>query len=494
MLILKVCLLLICQTSDLRVYFFTSPHCPPCHQMEPVVDRLASEGYPIQKVDVNAQPALANQFKIRATPTTVIVSGNEIVGQQPGLIGYGPLRQRLDQLQAEQPAANGPQPTYHDEAAPRGPSANRSVPSGNTASVRESTTEPNPNVGSAEQHAMQATVRLRVVDREGASFATGTVIHSSGEDVLILTCGHVFRESKGNGEIKIDVGFGQSSLRTVSGQLIDYNSDAYDIALVTCKPEIAMNPVEIAPAEFQLARNAAVFSIGCNSGDDPTIRHSRFKKVTTYDGVNKFDVVGRPVNGRSGGGLFSSDGKLIGVCNAAAVNVDEGIYTAITSIYWQLNRVNLTHLFNDPQGTPSKQAIASTQSNGPQEVAIPITPATNNAAPEQNRTLDTLVHEPVRQVNHEQAIPASQFDREIIIIVRDKNNLNQAETVLISNPSDELLQVIATAQMKSNSGSFGPRDSQSQSHPVVATLPKRIPNLPPRNQVYPETMRAQSPQ
>jgi S1-C subfamily serine protease len=51
------------------------------------------------------------------------------------------------------------------------------------------------------------------------------------------------------------------------------------------------------------------------------------------------------VDGRSGGGLFNEQGELIGVCNAAAVEVDEGIYTALETIHWQIAAVDLEHLF-----------------------------------------------------------------------------------------------------------------------------------------------------
>ena len=61
--------------------------------------------------------------------------------------------------------------------------------------------------------------------------------------------------------------------------------------------------------------------------------------------------------GRSGGGLFDQQGRLIGVCNAADAEGNEGIYAAAQVVYAQINRLGLGHLFNDsaPTQTPDVQ-------------------------------------------------------------------------------------------------------------------------------------------
>ena len=62
--------------------------------------------------------------------------------------------------------------------------------------MHQGTTQP---TNAAESRAMAATVKLQVEDPEGISYATGTVIHTHKNESLVMTCGHVFRDSEGNG-------------------------------------------------------------------------------------------------------------------------------------------------------------------------------------------------------------------------------------------------------------------------------------------------------
>ena len=39
--------------------------------------------------------------------------------------------------------------------------------------------------------------------------------------------------------------------------------------------------------------------------------------VDKFRGPHNLQVEGEPVEGRSGGGVFSSDGMIVGICNAA---------------------------------------------------------------------------------------------------------------------------------------------------------------------------------
>ena len=45
---------------------FTASWCGPCRQMLPVVDRLAAEGVPVRKVDIDQEPQLAQRFGMAA--------------------------------------------------------------------------------------------------------------------------------------------------------------------------------------------------------------------------------------------------------------------------------------------------------------------------------------------------------------------------------------------------------------------------------------------
>ena len=47
--------------------------------LEIYYDKLISEGYSIQEIDVDEQPELAKEFNVRGVPT-LVVNGNSIVG------------------------------------------------------------------------------------------------------------------------------------------------------------------------------------------------------------------------------------------------------------------------------------------------------------------------------------------------------------------------------------------------------------------------------
>lgn len=60
------------------VYFY-SPSCRACKYQTPIIDRLISEGLKVQKVDISREMATARKFGVMATPTTVVLQGNEII-------------------------------------------------------------------------------------------------------------------------------------------------------------------------------------------------------------------------------------------------------------------------------------------------------------------------------------------------------------------------------------------------------------------------------
>ena len=59
-------------------------------------------------------------------------------------------------------------------------------------------------------------------------------------------------------------------------------------------------------------------------------------------------MAGQPVVGRSGGGLFSADGMVIGVCNAAEPTNREGFYAALEKIDTVLDQQHLASLYQQP--------------------------------------------------------------------------------------------------------------------------------------------------
>ncbi|NMC19450.1 MAG: hypothetical protein GYA33_03425, partial [Thermogutta sp.] len=188
-----------------------------------------------------------------------------------------------------------------------------------------------------------ATVRIRIADETGRSTGSGTIIDARGGEALILTCGHLFRESQGKSPIRVDL-FGPQPVRDLPAQLLDYD-DRLDLGLITIRPPVPVVAARVAPPGFPLSQGDRIFTAGCNGGDPPTVRQGEVTALNRYLGPANIEVSGAPVTGRSGGGLFSSEGFLIGVCNAADPQLDEGIYAALKEIQARLDRMELSFVY-----------------------------------------------------------------------------------------------------------------------------------------------------
>ena len=80
---------------------FYGAHCPPCHRLAPIIDRLAEdyEGRAVVvKVDVAKHPQIARQFNIYGTPTVVFLMHGEEVTRSVGLERAAAYKEQLEQL------------------------------------------------------------------------------------------------------------------------------------------------------------------------------------------------------------------------------------------------------------------------------------------------------------------------------------------------------------------------------------------------------------
>ena len=172
-------------------------------------------------------------------------------------------------------------------------------------------------------------MRLHVEDPDGRSCGSGTIIDSRGAgEALILTCGHIFRDYKGNGKdgITVDL-FRSEEPQHVEGTLVSFDLTR-DVALVKIRTPGPVAVARLAPPDYKITEGMPVASVGCNDGDEPTVQHSQVNKLNKFQGPPNVTVAGQPVQGRSGGGLFSSEGYVIGLCNAADPSDKEGLFAA----------------------------------------------------------------------------------------------------------------------------------------------------------------------
>ena len=77
--------------------------CGPCKQLSPVLEKLANEAggaWVLAKIDVDANPRLAQAFQAQSIPMVVAIVGGQMVDAFLGAMPEAQVRQWLDQVLA----------------------------------------------------------------------------------------------------------------------------------------------------------------------------------------------------------------------------------------------------------------------------------------------------------------------------------------------------------------------------------------------------------
>lgn len=80
---------------------FYADWCGPCRMLAPTLDNIAAEfdgQAKVVKVNIDNDPALADQFSVSSIPTLLLLVGGKVVGRQVGLPRQGSLRDALKQV------------------------------------------------------------------------------------------------------------------------------------------------------------------------------------------------------------------------------------------------------------------------------------------------------------------------------------------------------------------------------------------------------------
>ena len=205
----------------------------------------------------------------------------------------------------------------------------------------------------ASPQSLAATVRIQVEYEDRKSVGTGTIIHTVGEQALVLTCAHLFRDSEKYPPISVEV-FSEGKAVRLVGNVVDVRKDQVDLALIRLRSTQPLVKVPVLPKGETLRERDAVFSIGCDLGAEPSRRDSMVSKLNRYLGASNVEIAGAPVQGRSGGGLFDASGRLVGVCFAADNVLDEGLFVGPEAIHEQLEKFRLNHLIKAAKTAPEK--------------------------------------------------------------------------------------------------------------------------------------------
>ncbi len=505
--------------GDVVLLNFSASWCGPCRQMAPLMGEITASGWVVRHVDVDHEGDLVRRFAVTGVPCYVLLVKGQEVGRINGATTRGELENLLAKsrqplglapaavaavtrpaaaVPAAAPVAGIPLPVAPAGAAlateppapprvsttailsPRaavaaGPAERSAAPARSRPQARPAVAA-NQSPGSApldparraalERRLIAATARLLVEDAQGVSRGTGTVIDCRQGEALILTCGHIFRDSQGKGRVEVDL-FGADGPRGVAGQVVSWDLKR-DLALVSIFTDRQIEPVRIGGTDRGTQPGEPVVTVGCDGGDDPTLHHSRVTGVDKYLGPANVQVAGQPVQGRSGGGLFALDGTLIGVCNAADPADNEGLFAALPTVHEQLDEAGLAFVYRSvyPSGGPGDVAALSA---GPAVPSMPAEmppvsfdrrdradalptaataqtaaaqPASAQSAPIQSPPIQSpLIQAPPVQASPRQLSPGEQAlvdhvwrhdgDAEVICIVRPRSGQQAASDVFV---------------------------------------------------------------
>ncbi|HEV3167454.1 MAG TPA: serine protease [Isosphaeraceae bacterium] len=192
------------------------------------------------------------------------------------------------------------------------------------------------------------TFRPTVLVRRGTSQGSGSVIASVNGETLVLTVAHVVENP---GDLVVEVhhyNLGVEGQHTpgpwprVYGAQVIVADSAADVAILRVRGHQALPYVaRIAEGDYEPARGTVVTSVGIDLAT-----HLSSWKTSVYGlvradlkkkGVEQpFLVTDRgPEHGRSGGGLFLADGRLVGVCVGRVEKARDrwiGIFAPVESI------------------------------------------------------------------------------------------------------------------------------------------------------------------
>jgi thiol-disulfide isomerase/thioredoxin len=446
---------------------FSSPYCGPCKELEPTIDRLASEGFPVRKVDVTRDRALAAEYRVSQVPCLVMLADGREVKRLIGGADYRSLRALIEQHTTAKPAATSPASRGGTPPQLTATWGSDSAPAHATALTSPSGTEASPapiahiDPAGFDGKLLSATVRLKVADAGGFGYGTGTIVDTKGNHALIATCGHLFRDSAGKGTITVELfratPNGPQVIEQLPGRLESFD-DKRDVGFVSIATTQQVGVCRVAP-QASVQENDRVFSVGCSRGDNPSIDRTRVTSVHH----NHVNAAHRPVEGRSGGGLFNEQGQLVGICTGAYQETDEGLYAGLSSIHGELDRLGYSFVYKNrdpvaqvsPPADTSPQLAPIPQPNIPAVAAADAMPATMQppapvgAWPAPAAAARTVSHEaslsPIEGAALEE-IAQRAIDSEVVVVIRPKQPGGRSEILTLERVSPQFVEQLRRLQ------------------------------------------------
>lgn len=526
------CAAAVSTTPEVTLLDFRSDSCGPCRAMDPIVHEMKDAGLPIRIVNVDREPALAQQFRVGGIPCFVVVANGKEVARTVGKTTRGELENMLragqaaagtpaqDQAKARQ-RLEPPIQLVNDSAnskpslrgIPRGGQANQSqslagqlveleAPRAVKPGMREvQERSPLPddsakpkNAGQASpantadvpaslrEELLQTSVRLILHDDRGRATGSGTIIDCREGEALILSCGHIFREWSERGRVSVDF-FDGTSERNVPARVVKYNLKS-DVALLAITTRRNLHVARVASPRVQIQKGEKVLAAGCEHGADVAAFPSRITNIDKYLGPPNLCIAGQPKQGRSGGGLFNSQGQVVGVCNAADAEDNEGLYAALGAIHQLLDEAKLEFVYREDAPTPSFQREFDRQLTH-EPPTMPTKMPTDDRNTASIATMDrnpTPLHFPTQGTNAfpanpglNQPAPANAgTGKEVVLIFRDEKTANpQGRVVHLRNISPDLM-----ARLEQEEKQQLAREPSAPSVPPSGLAPTQNPAAP----------------
>jgi thiol-disulfide isomerase/thioredoxin len=536
------------------IYDFYGTHCSYCQMMQPTIEKLKAEGYPIVPVNAEQYSDFAARYGVTSWPTFILVIGGR---EQQRLVGYqdeSTMRQLVSQI----PRRRKSIPEVADSPRPRKPTPVKLVDDDNTGSkwnfhlplpsfsgrnqnqavvqidppstatgTKMSTAEDAgllknaiadasmTNSAAASEEAprddrpandrpasdrngdphsfnnpevakmLASSVRIRVKDASGAYFGSGVVIDSVPGKSIVLTCGHILRDVKEGSRIEVDVFDGTRS-HTYRGEILKFNSEA-DLGLVTVATHSVIAVSPIATLEGAVRPRDPVVSIGCSQGELPSVKQIRVTMLNRYVGPDTIECTGIPDQGRSGGGLFTTSGAVVGVCTNADPQYRRGVYAGLKPIHELLKVVGLEDLI--PAGRTSRDRLAEAAAMKGDVVkseAMPpaesrhsrVDPDMDAPAPTRTPRSSVKAEEPVASTEGE-ITPKMLENSEVICIIRPINQPKGQSRVVVINRASRRFMAYLTSDMKDQLlPAMGHTPAKADSQAVTANDPATQPGNP----------------
>ncbi len=475
-----------------EVLDFSASWCGPCQQMAPLVSKLERQGYPIRKVDVDTNRALAQKYGISSIPAFVLVVDGKEVTRVVGAVSEQQLIGMLSQIPNDPPVMTAdrdtPPPSRTRESEPprrstnatstqpvmalaedaprnparttttesdEGPSARGLIgklfnrdepkePAQTPAVVRGNIDSESPNSENVLpiRNPVEASVRLHVTINGQTQVGSGTSIDSREGQTIVATCGHLFEGWNERSKIEVDL-FLNGEVQRYVGRMIQYDANA-DVGVVAIPTDSIVPTAEVATADARPQVDQPLVTIGCSGGAAPTQERVQVTALNYFEGPDNIECTGVPVQGRSGGGLFNRQGQIVGLCIAADAERQRGAYAGLLAIHDLLTAAGMSDIYK-----PASQTVPAVAVEPAVAVAENRPPVVSTRQPTalDTPTRTTPVNTPKTNAEFDPfaattTAPASTTPRntEVIVIVNQPNA--PSKVVIIDRPSEKFLSYL----------------------------------------------------